>query len=109
MKIISAEEANKTSCSNNAMTIEVQGALEKCMAKIKESASVGSYSAKCNCKKDLVDMIAGRLKKEFGYNVSLPYPYNPHSLWTEEGIVPSGYFRNPNFIEFNVSWDGHST
>ena len=53
MKTISAEEANKISCSNNSEVIErdkeIRKTIEDCMTKIENSAKAGNFSVKCYC------------------------------------------------------------
>ena len=75
MKTISAEKANKISCSNNAEAIErdkeIQETIENCMAKIERSAEAGDFSAKCYCQiKHLNDVRA--ILGPLGYRTAVP-------------------------------------
>ena len=80
MTPISAEEANRISCSNNAEIIErdkeIQKTIEDCMAKIERSAKAGNFSAKCYCRiKHLNDVRAtlGSLGFTATYHVFDPW------------------------------------
>jgi hypothetical protein len=96
MKTISAEEANKISCYNNAEVIErdkeIQKTIEDCIAKIENAAKAGNFSAKCYCRiKHLNDVraILGPLGFAVTYHVFDPW----HIAFST------------SMIELEVSWD----
>ena len=98
MKTISAEEANKISCSNNAEVIErdreIQKTIEDCMAKIERSAEAGNFMAKCYCQiKHLngVRAILGNL----GYHTAVP----------DHRFEPWHTALSTSMTVLEVSWD----
>jgi len=99
MKTISAEEANKISCSNNAEVIErnkkIQEAIENCMSKIESSAIAGNFRARCYCRVKHLDDVCATLKS-LSYHVALPVSYESE-VWRT--------YLSTSEIEFEVSWD----
>ena len=98
MKTISAEEANKISCSNNTKVIElnreIRDTIEDCMARIERSAKAGDFSAKCYCKvKHLNDIFA--ILKSLDYEAAIYYRRHE----------PLQAVSSDLMIELEVSWD----
>ena len=96
MKTISAEEANKISCSNNAEIIErdkeIQKTIEDCLAKIENAAKAGNFSAKFYCRiKNLNDVRA--ILGNLGFTV------------TDHLFDPWHTALSTSMIELEVSWD----
>lgn len=98
MTLISAEEANKISCSNNSEIIErdkeIRKTIEDCMSKIENSAKAGNFSIKCCCRiKHLNDILA--TLKSLSYHAAVPY----------YGFEPWHTALSASKIEFEVSWN----
>lgn len=100
MKTISAEEANKISCSNNAEAIErekeIQKTIEDCIAKIENAAKAGNFSAKCYCRiKHLNDVRA--ILVNLGYHTAVPDRHRQFEPWRTA--------LSTSMIELEVSWN----
>jgi hypothetical protein len=98
MKTISAEEANKISCSNNSEVIErdkeIQKTIEDCIAKIENAAKVGNFSAKCYCRiKHLNDVRA--ILGNLGYHTTVP----------DRQFEPWHTTLSTSITVLEVSWD----